>query len=183
MALPPIRRVVTGVDSRGKAIIASDGLPPIIRTSEHRPGFSAREIWITGAMPASTREKGEPTDRPRSIQPPPNGTVCRIADFPPDATFIGKVDRAKAIAAYADQGSPEAVAGNENAPHPFMHKTETVDYGIVLSGEIYLVLDESETLLKAGDVVVQLGTNHAWSNRSNGYCRMAFILVDGTWDA
>jgi quercetin dioxygenase-like cupin family protein len=68
---------------------------------------------------------------------------------------------------------------DENPPHPLMHRTDTVDYGIVLSGEIYLVLDKQETLLKAGDVVVQRGTNHAWSNRSDKPCRMAFILVDG----
>jgi quercetin dioxygenase-like cupin family protein len=60
-----------------------------------------------------------------------------------------------------------------------MHRTKTVDYGIVLSGEVYLVLDKQETLLKAGDVVVQRGTNHAWANRSSEPCRMAFILVDG----
>ena len=60
-----------------------------------------------------------------------------------------------------------------------MHRTETLDYGIVLEGEIYLVLDDSETLLKPGDVVIQRGTNHAWSNRSDRVCRMAFILLDG----
>ena len=179
----PVRRVVTGVDSRGKAIITSDGPTPIVRTNQHRPGLSASEVWVTSSMPAKTKETGEPTDRPRSIQPPPNGTICRITELPPDSTFIHTIDRAKAVAAYAEQGSPEAVAGNENAPHPFMHRTETVDYGIVLSGDIYLVLDETETLLKAGDVVVQRGTNHAWSNRSKEVCRMAFILVDGTWDA
>jgi quercetin dioxygenase-like cupin family protein len=63
-----------------------------------------------------------------------------------------------------------------------MHRTKTVDYGIVLSGEIYLVVDEGETLLKPGDVVVQRGTNHAWSNRSDEPCRMAFVLVDGKWE-
>jgi uncharacterized cupin superfamily protein len=64
-----------------------------------------------------------------------------------------------------------------------MHRTQTVDYGIVLMGEIFLVLDESETLLRAGDIVIQVGTNHAWSNRSNKVCRVAFVLVDGKFDA
>jgi uncharacterized cupin superfamily protein len=60
-----------------------------------------------------------------------------------------------------------------------MHRTETIDYGIVLEGEIWLVLDDSEVLAKAGDVIVQRGTDHAWANRSDKVCRVAFILVDG----
>ena len=68
------------------------------------------------------------------------------------------------------------------APHPLMHRTETVDYALCLAGEIYLVLDDSEVLIKAGDTVVQRGTNHAWSNRSDQPCRMMFVLVDGTFE-
>ena len=63
-----------------------------------------------------------------------------------------------------------------------MHRTETVDYSYCLEGEIYMVLDDSELLIKAGDAVVQRGTNHAWSNRSDSVCKMLFVLVDGTFD-
>jgi hypothetical protein len=178
-----VRRVVTGWDANGKSIITSDGPTPVVHTNSMRPGFSSSEVWVTDGVPAKTRETHEPTDRPRSIEPPTGGTVCRIAELPPDTTWHGKIDRAKAVAAYAEFGSKHAVDGNENAPHPFMHKTETVDYGIVLSGEIWMVMDDTETLLRAGDVAVQRGTNHAWSNRSKEVCRMAFILIDGTWKA
>ena len=68
------------------------------------------------------------------------------------------------------------------SPHPLMHRTETIDYGIVIAGEITLVLDRGKTLLKEGDVVIQRGTNHAWANRSGRPCRMLFILVDGEFD-
>ena len=68
----------------------------------------------------------------------------------------------------------------ENARHPFMHRTESVDYAIILQGEITMLLDESEVHLKAGDVLVQRGTNHAWSNRGTETCYIAFILVDAT---
>jgi uncharacterized cupin superfamily protein len=63
-----------------------------------------------------------------------------------------------------------------------MHRTETVDYGVVMEGEIVLVLDDSEVALKRGGVVIQRGTNHAWANRSDRVCRMLFVLVDGQFD-
>jgi mannose-6-phosphate isomerase-like protein (cupin superfamily) len=178
-----VRRVVTGHDRRGAATIISDGDVPFIHTIPQRPGWEAHEIWATSEMPAPIEQAGEPTDRPRSIHPSTNGTVCRVVTFPPEHTFIHKIDRAAAQASFAAAGSPQASVGMENSPHPLMHRTETVDYGIVLSGEIYLVLEATETLLKAGDVVVQRGTNHAWSNRSlTEPCRMAFILIDGKRD-
>ena len=70
----------------------------------------------------------------------------------------------------------------DSGRHAFMHRTETVDYGIVLEGEITLVLDEGETVVRAGDIVVQRGTNHGWANRSGKGCRIAFVLVDGRYE-
>lgn len=171
-----VRRVVTGTDSAGKAVIVSDGPPPIVHTQPQRPGLAINEIWITDSMPAKTRQDGEPTDRPRRTPPPKDGTRFCVTELPPDPAYVD-IESAKSV--YAAGG---AVHGGKDAPHPFMHKTESVDYCIVLSGEVYLVLDDSETLLKTGDIVVQRGTNHAWSNRSGAPCRLAFILVDGTWE-
>ena len=176
-----VRRVVTGHDEDGKAVIVSDGPVPIVRYAPLRPGYSMSEVWVTSSMPASMDEDGEPTDRPRLVEPPRNGTVCRIIEFPPEASWIGNIDAAKAREAYASLGSGHAVPDMDNPPHPLMHRTKTLDYGIVLSGEVYLVVDEGETLLKPGDVVVQCGTNHAWSNRGEHPCRMAFVLIDGIW--
>jgi hypothetical protein len=176
-----IRRVVTGHDAEGQAIIVSDGITPVVFHMPNRPGYSANEVWVTSTMPAQLHETDEPTERPRTIEPPANGTRCRIVEFPPESSFIHTVDRAAALASFAAFGSAHAftAADAKDPPHPFMHRTRTIDYGIVLSGEIYLVLDREETLLKPCDVVVQRGTNHAWSNRSDQPCRMAFILVDG----
>jgi hypothetical protein len=177
-----LRRIVTGHDKHGKAVIVADSEPPIVRTAPLRPGYAMSEMWVTYQTPAVIDYVGEPTDRPRSIEPPANGSVCRIVEFPPEASWIGNIDGEKAKAAFDSLGSGHAVPTMENPPHPLMHRTKTVDYGIVLSGEIYLVLDAGETALKPGDVVVQLGTNHAWANRSDEPCRMAFILIDGKWD-
>jgi quercetin dioxygenase-like cupin family protein len=174
-----VRRVVTGHTPDGTAVIVSDGPTPFVHKTPQRPGHALHEIWATSETPAVIDRPGEPTDRPRSLEPPTNGTIWRIVVFPPERSFIDTITREDARAAYAAVGSPGAVVEIEEPAHPFMHRTKTIDYGIVLSGEIYLVLDKSETLLNAGDVVVQRGTNHAWSNRSDAPCRMAFVLIDG----
>ena len=101
----------------------------------------------------------------------------RIIEFPPEADYIDDLDSETAKAAFAEMGASDALDGA--GPHPFLHKTETVDYAICLSGEMYLVLDDSEVLMKAGDVCIQRGTNHAWSNRAEVPCMMAFVLIDG----
>ncbi len=176
-----IRRVVTGHDRNGKAVIVSDGVTPVVHYAPLRPGYSMNEIWATYATPAVIDPVGEPTERQRLIEPPKNGAVCRIVEFPPEAPWIGDIDAEQAKAAFASLGSAGAATPMEKPPHPLMHRTKTVDFGIVLSGEIYLVLDDSEALVRAGDVVVQCGTNHAWSNRSDQPCRIAFILIDGVW--
>ncbi len=111
---------------------------------------------------------------PHVLEPPPQGTIFRVVDFPPDKGMAGQLDRGKAFAA---MGAGHAM-DQSAARHPGMHKTNTVDYALVLDGEIWAVMDEGETLLKAGDCLVQRGTNHAWSNRTDTPCRVAFILVN-----
>lgn len=103
----------------------------------------------------------------------------RVIEFPPEGEEIRTLTQAGAAAKFEAMGDAKASTSKEGAPHPLMHKTETVDYGIVLEGEITLVLDAEETTIKAGDIVVQSGTNHAWANRSDKICRMAFVLIDG----
>jgi mannose-6-phosphate isomerase-like protein (cupin superfamily) len=175
-----VRRVVTGHDQDGKAIIVSDGTPPVVFAIPQRPGYSASELWVTDSTPARINQEGEPTLGPRRLEPPPHGTRFRIVVHPPEASYIHTLDRSAARAAFAAFGSEHASTHEDpESPHPLMHRTRTVDYGIVLSGEVYLVLDRQETLLRAGDVVIQRGTNHAWANRSSAPCTMAFILIDG----
>jgi len=148
------RRIVTGHDKNGKSIILSDGQPPNELKIGER-GISFFEIWNTDASPAPIfATETEPTAGRVELVPKSSGTVIRILDFLPG--FSQK-------------------AGTQ----PFMHRTETVDYGIVLEGEIFLFLDDSEVHLRAGDVVIQRGTDHAWENRSDRLARMAFVLIDG----
>ena len=104
--------------------------------------------------------------------------MCRVVTFPPDDTFRGKVGAKEVEAFFRAMGSPAASTYSADAPHPYMQKTRTLDFCLILEGEITLVLDTAEVHLKAGDTVVQRGTNHAWSNRSNKPCRIAFSLHD-----
>ena len=116
------------------------------------------------------------------LLPPANGSVFRVIEFPPEQGWIDEVDAGAAKAAWDSIGAGHVGDHSEAAPHPLMHRTETVDFALCLEGEIYLVLDDSEVLIKTGDTVVQRGTNHAWSNRSDAVCKMMFVLVDGTFD-
>lgn len=178
----PSRRIVTGHDAQGRAIIQADG-PPARVVPVGDGGAVFHEIWNTRATPAPIdRDSGEPEEAGLQLAPPEGGTRIRIVDFPPDDARAD-VSPEEARAAFAAMGAENASThGGADSPHPFMHRTETIDYGIVLEGEITLIVDEGETDLAAGDIVVQRGTNHAWANRSGRRCRMAFVLVDGKFE-
>ena len=105
--------------------------------------------------------------------------MLNVVTFPPDARWQGKVGAREVEAFFRSMGSPRASTYSPQAPHPYMQKTRTLDFGIVLEGEIVLVLDTQEVSLKAGDFVVQRGTNHAWSNRSNNSAVVAIASHDG----
>lgn len=156
----PARRIVTGHDTQGRSVVLSDGMPPNVR--DKGTGVDFIEIWNTAGAPAVIlASESEPTSGPLRVPPPPLGTRIRFNDFYP-----GHI-----------QNLPERADGR----HRMMHRTRSIDYGIVLEGEIYMILDDSEVRLRAGDVVVQRGTDHAWENRSQQVARMAFILVDGVF--
>ena len=139
------------------------------------------EVWNTRETPALIdRASGEPFESQLTLAPPKHGTRIRVLDIPAETDSMKKIDAATAQAHFAEIGAAEASthAGTESR-HPHMHRTQTVDYGIVLEGEITLLVDEGEVTVHAGDIVIQRGTNHAWANRSGRPCRIAFILIDG----
>ena len=151
------RRVVTGHDPDGVSTVLSDGPPPVVTRVPHS-GVTFTELWSTGSTPAPVAAaEPDPTDGPLRIPPPREGTRIRINEFQPGHLQDGRQSR--------------------------WHRTETVDYGIMLSGELVLLLEDREVVLRPGDVVVQRGTNHAWANRGDEVARIAFVLVDGGFDA
>ena len=153
MMLKSTRRVVTGHDSLGKSVVLSDGAPPQ-HHSMHGSGVGAdfHEMWSDArTIPELTADVAlEPNERPFTIMPTA-GHLLRILDVYP-----------------LQDGGKRTV----------MHRTRTLDYVVVIEGELVLILDDSEVMLKAGDVVVQRGTDHAWENRSAAIARAAFFHID-----
>lgn len=169
----PTRRIVTGHDADGNSIFLSDGAAPAVQVIEAFGGMAVTELWRTDEAPASNAGDDDPAGREKSLMPSPRGSKFRVVEYPPDAVRFAGAGRE---AGFAEIGGRDAMV--ENARHPGMHKTATVDYAIVLTGEIWAVMDNGETLMKPGDVLVQRGTSHAWSNRAEAPCRVAFVLID-----
>jgi mannose-6-phosphate isomerase-like protein (cupin superfamily) len=183
MNFPAIHRVVTGHDANGKAVVTSNAALPTVVELKALPGTIFHEVWNTAATPVTIDNGADPSIGPISLPPPKLGTRIRFVDIPPDtADFLA--NGAKAVQnAFNAIGDGKASTVKEGSPHPLMHRTETVDYGVVIEGELTLILDDSEVDLKVGSVVIQRGTNHAWANRSGKPCRMLFVLVDGAYES
>jgi mannose-6-phosphate isomerase-like protein (cupin superfamily) len=178
-----IRRVVTGHDANGKAIVLEDRLAPNVKTNPLRPGHISVELWKTKTMPVPVgREEPDPTEGPKVQIPGPNGTVFRISEIAPETEAIRNIDPAQAKEVFKAMGNEGGSTFGDNQRHPFMHRTKTIDYAVVLEGEVTMLLDDSEVHLKQGDVVIQRGTNHAWSNRSSKPVKMLYVLIDGELD-
>jgi mannose-6-phosphate isomerase-like protein (cupin superfamily) len=167
-----IRRVLTGHDSDGKSIIMTDGIAPNILEMSSMPGLALTDLWETKGAPASNDGHADAADRQVHLEPPRNGTILRIVEFPPDTQWRQSANAREAFDSIGAGHAPD-----RHSADPMMHKTATVDYIIVLKGEIWAIMDKGEVLLKAGDILVQRGTNHSWSVRTNEPCIIAAVLV------
>lgn len=166
----PIRRIVTGHDAHGKAVVLSDG-PATNVTHRKIGGFVSTVLWAVDESPADVSTSTDRADRPVALGPLPNAAVFRVVDFPP-----AEHDRPQQTDMASEMG---AGVHNPAAPsHPFMHRTRSIDYVLIVSGEIDMLLDDSSVHMKAGDMMVQQATNHAWVNRGTEVCRVAFIMID-----
>ncbi len=174
--LPPVRRIVTANDSDGRSYIAEDGPAPAAQTMAGREGYRNNNLWRTVGSPAPVSAPDSTLEH-RGVLPPPGGTVLRIIDIPPEARDAA--ERLQQTKAVFDAMFPDAKHNPADQRHPGMHVTATIDYAILLQGELVAIMDAGETLMRAGDVLIQRGTNHAWANRSESIARIAFILVDG----
>jgi mannose-6-phosphate isomerase-like protein (cupin superfamily) len=171
----PVRRVVTGHNADGKSVFILDDASPHV-FQRNAGSAIVIELWETMATPADNSSSEDAIKRGFRLQPPKGGSVFRIIAYPPDSQRLASL---RAEMAGPDDGSGRvAAADHGNTRHPGFHKTNSIDYAIVLSGEIHALMDEGEVLLKAGDVLIQRGTNHAWSNRTEEPCYVAFVLID-----
>jgi mannose-6-phosphate isomerase-like protein (cupin superfamily) len=166
-----IHRVVTTLDTNNKSTTLFDSNVPLEIGKSGNPGAV---LWITDSSPAGFSQE-DTGKRPIGISPPDNGTVIRVVEFPPvDDAKLASMDpnfMMKVI-------GPTAPARGVPPTNPMEHRTRTVDYAIIMSGEIDMMLDDKTVHLKAGDVVVQQATNHAWLNHGKEPCRVIFVLMD-----
>ena len=167
-----IHRVVTGLDANDRSTTFIDNVETLRSGASGIPSFN---LWITDSYPPSMSFKEDMGQRKIGLTPPENGTSFRVIEFPPisDAA-LAKMDPNFMMKVVGDKAPARGVA----VSNPLMHRTRTLDYAIIMSGEIDMMLDDKTVHLKAGDVVVQQATNHAWLNRGTEPCRVIFILMD-----
>lgn len=170
-----IRRIVSGHNAQGKSIFIMDGHVSTPAGRRSSAGTSVVELWQTDTMPADNTGDNDPTNHPYRLPPPTNGTVFRVVEYPPDSQRFANMDTAGWSKEAEGQGYHRT---GGNARHAGFHKTDTIDYAIVIEGEIVALMDEGEKVMKQGDVLIQRGTNHAWANRTDKPARVAFILID-----
>jgi mannose-6-phosphate isomerase-like protein (cupin superfamily) len=177
--LKPVRRIVTGHSAAGRSTVLFDGPCRFTRENPARPGRGLTELWITERTPARNVGHEDAADRPIRLEPPPNGSLFRFFQVAPeaqDASLSAEERERQAAASFAGIGAPHARVDTSRSP--LMHKTKTMDYIILLSGEVTMLLDEGEVDLKPFDVVIQRGTNHAWINRGQEPAVLAGIMID-----
>ena len=165
-----VRRIVTGHDARGRSVIVSD-------TTSVMEGV-LHELWVTDGTPARFGGAPQLGPLPVDLEPPKGGTVVRFVRLQPSqGVSRDELEQMHSAAFAAIKASHARV---DTRRHPAMHRTRTVDYGIVLSGRVNLLMDEGERELGPFDVAIQRGTNHGWVNPGPEPVLIAFMLIDGT---
>ena len=165
-----MRRVVTSLDDKNHAVVLFDSMMPLKAVA---PGIMATNFWITDSYPPSL-VTDDPSGLPIGTAPPDNGTKFRVVEFAP----LDAAAESKLLPELIAKGITNAPARGIPVKHPLMHRTRSLDYAVILSGEIDMMLDDSSVHLKAGDVIVQQATNHAWVNHGKEPCRILVVLMD-----
>ena len=172
----PQRRIITIDKEPGKSTLVADSFSPIIITDPARPGYALQRMWVIDSHPAKIVP--ETLHLPNVLIPPKSGTVLNVHTFPPDDSNKIGASESNAKSFYKSVEALEICTAGSIRNHPYSQKSNTVDFCLVTEGEIFLVLDTKETHLKAGEIAVIRGSNHAWSNRSNAPAVVAISSHD-----
>ena len=172
------RRVVTAKNAAGKSVVVSDGPSPREMALKHTPGFVSAPMWMSPTTPPLLVTGNDPMSVPgSSLLPGPGGSTFMIVTFPPDSVMMS-ADFDPAKAGPEHLAAAPGIAETFEMENPGMHTTSTVDYAVVLDGEIWLELDDGETIqLKQKDTVVQQGARHGWRNKGSKPATLAFVLI------
>jgi hypothetical protein len=163
-SVKPQRRIIAGDRVPGKSSLVLDAASPDVRLDPARPGLALQRMWVVDSAPAKL--VCETLHLPHVLMPPKSGSVLNVFTFPPDASWQGKVGQREVAAYFSAMGAPGASTWSAQAKHPYMQKLRTLDLCIVLEGEITLVLDTQEVVVKQGEFVINRGGNHAWRNHT-----------------
>lgn len=170
-----IRRVVTGHDENGRSTVIFDDKNGQVKEMDSMPGLVLTDLWETVSSPADNSGTDDAVNRPVRLEPMTGGSIFRIVEFPPDGDWLDKVDVSTAFDSVAAGG-----AHDDGSSDPLRHKTDTIDYIVILEGEIDAVLDTETIRLRRGDALVQRGTVHSWSVKGDKPCVLAVTLVSAT---
>ncbi len=165
----PVRRIVTGRNAAGQSVITQDTTVPSVEP------FGLAELWQTDAAPARLDADGTPTAR--RLEPPPGGTLFRFFEIAPRAPHQTREQTDRQMAeAFAALSADHC--RRDTRRDPLMHTTRSIDYVVILRGNVTLLVDQGEVDLKPFDVVVQRGTNHSWVNHGTEPALLMAVLVD-----
>lgn len=178
----PVRRIVAGTDDQGRSCVIHDSDAPNVHPRPNSPGTYFYELWTFDNCPMTLAGKkdGSPADQPLNHSPPVEGAHWRIVRSSGDQK---KLDPARARQSHSIMNRSGASELKDGGRHWNMHRTPTLDYGFCLKGERHLVLEETDVLVKQGDIVVQLGNWHAWDNRSGVDVDMAYVMIGGEFSS
>jgi hypothetical protein len=172
-----IRRVVTTHDAAGRSILADDAEVRRAHDYKHTEGFSTALVWSTPSAAAVPNDAADPTPGLVSFHPEPGGTRFLIVTFPPDSVMAHPAFDVVAAGQESMEHLP-GLADRFETDNPGMHRTDSIDYGIVLDGELWLELDDGKQVyVKRHDTVIQNGTRHGWRNKSDRPATIAFVLI------
>lgn len=176
--IKPIRRVVTGNDAQGRSRVLYDSAAPNVNANAFKKGTGMTDIWVFDRCPAVISGSRDDGNLPFHFEPPAAGGHLRIVQSDPKPADYDPAQDRYIVAPHPPKKTEGGTweRGGQNLYTTRMHKSETLDYGVLLSGERILILDDSEYVLKPGDTVVQIGSWHAWGNPNEG-SQMAFVMV------
>ena len=163
------RRVVTGVGANGRSTIVED---EDTSTRSNTPGWITCDVWQIDAFPPNVKDDNTLVPGDSVMYAPSGGIVWRVSTFPPDSEWDAATQSGESLGGL---GAAEALAADGDIPG--MHATETVDVVTIISGEIYAVLEDGETLLRPGDTIIQRGTKHTWNNRTDKPCVLVAAMI------
>lgn len=170
-----VRRFVTGFNGRRQSAVIIDDVASNVLPVAGWPGAYITELWTTDETPVENAGDEDRGNRPIRHDPTPNGTIFRVVEIPPEKDLAAPID---VEAAFQSMGSHNRPGDQDKARHGSMHFTNSIDYLVVVSGEMHMLMEDGEVLLPTGSCIVQKGVKHAWVNRSDAPCVLAAVLVD-----